>query len=166
MLLRVPKSDAIVILLVTGVTVVEDLAVAVVVGVIISALVYAWNAASRIHAVTRLSRTEHGAKVYELEGPLFFGSATGFAELFQLELDPDMVIIDFEKSRVVDQSALQAIEDIAEKYSNANKKVKLRHLSKDCHSLLKKSGQLIVDSDDDPDYGLAVDYSVKIGAFK
>lgn len=165
-LFRVPKSDALIIILVTAVTVVEDLAVAVVVGVIISALVYAWTTASRVHAVTRSSRTEEGAKVYEIEGPLFFGSATAFSELFDPANDPNMVIADFQKSRVVDQSALQAIEDIAEKYSKANKTIKLRHLSKDCHSLLAKSGQLIVDSDDDPDYGLAVDYNVKVGAFK
>jgi len=165
-LFRVPKSDALIIILVTAVTVVEDLAVAVVVGVIISALVYAWTTASRVHAVTRSSRTEEGAKVYEIEGPLFFGSATAFGELFDPANDPNMVIADFQKSRVVDQSALQAIEDIAEKYSKANKTIKLRHLSKDCHSLLAKSGQLIVDSDDDPDYGLAVDYNVKVGAFK
>ena len=165
-LLKVPRSDALIIILVTAVTVLEDLAVAVVVGVIISALVYAWNAASRIHASTRLSRTESGAKVYEIEGPLFFGSTAGFQELFKIESDPKVVIIDFNKSRVVDQSALQAIEDIAEKYWASAKKVKLRHLSKDCHELLSKSGQLIVDSDDDPDYGLAVDYSIKIGAFK
>jgi SulP family sulfate permease len=148
------------------VTVLEDLAVAVVVGVIISALVYAWNAASRIHATTRSSRTELGAKVYEIEGPLFFGSTAAFQELFDIEIDPNVVIFDFGKSRVVDQSALQVIEDIAAKYSDSGKTVKLRHLSKDCHKLLSRSGQLIVDSDDDPDYGLAVDYGIKIGAFK
>ena len=166
MLFRVPKSDALIIILVTAVTVMEDLAVAVVVGVIISALIYAWTTASRVQAVTRASRTEEGAKVYEIEGPLFFGSATTFSELFQPSTDPKTVIIDFQKSRVVDQSALQAIEDIADKYLKAHKTIKLRHLSKDCHSLLSRSGQLIVDSDDDPDYGLAVDYNIKVGAFK
>ncbi len=166
MLFKVPKSDALVIILVTFVTVLEDLAVAVVVGVIISALVYAWTTASRVKAITRSSRTEEGAKVYEIEGPLFFGSTTAFVELFTPTADPKTVIIDFQRSRVVDQSALQAIEDVAERYLKANKKIKLRHLSKDCHSLLSKSGQLIVDSDDDPDYGLAVDYNIKVGAFK
>ncbi len=165
-LLRVPKSDALVIILVTAVTVMEDLAVAVIVGVIISALVYAWTSASKVQAITRSSRTEEGAKVYEIEGPLFFGSATTFSELFLPLTDPNTVIIDFQKSRVLDQSALQAIEDIADKYLQAGKTVKLRHLSKDCHSLLSKSGQLIVDSDDDPDYGLAVDYNIKVGTFK
>jgi len=112
----VPRADAFVILLVTAVTVAEDLAVAVVVGVIVSALVYAWNAAARIHAVERPSVTEAGAKVYEIEGPLFFGSATSFMELFHPEEDPDVVILDFANSRLVDQSALQAIEDVAGKY--------------------------------------------------
>ncbi|WP_146344419.1 SulP family inorganic anion transporter [Phaeobacter marinintestinus] len=160
---KVPLTDAFVIVLVTVVTVMEDLAVAVVVGVIVSALAYAWNNAKRIHAVTRDSATEEGAKVYEINGPLFFGSSEGFAELFEVAEDPDTVIIDFAESRVVDQSALQAIEAVALKYEAAGKKVMLRHLSRDCHKLLTKAGHLMVDSDDDPDYALAVDYSVKTG---
>ncbi len=160
---KVPLTDAFVILLVTVVTVMEDLAVAVVVGVIVSALAYAWNNARRIHAVTRDSITEKGAKVYEIKGPLFFGSSDGFIELFTVEDDPENVIIDFADSRVVDQSALQAIENIAAKYEAAGKAIKLRHLSRDCHRLLTKAGHLIVDSDDDPDYELAVDYSVRTG---
>ncbi|MDA8653581.1 SulP family inorganic anion transporter [Alphaproteobacteria bacterium] len=162
-LFKVPKSDALVIIVVTVVTVAEDLAIAVVVGVIMSALVYAWNAAKRIHASKRPSAREKGAIVYDIQGPLFFGSVTGFRELFEIEDDPDKVIIDFAGSRVVDQSALQAIEDVAAKYSEAGKTVMLRHLTRDCHRLLRKSGQLIVDSDDDPEYGVAVDYEVKLG---
>ncbi|MDA7425464.1 SulP family inorganic anion transporter [Thalassococcus lentus] len=160
---KVPLMDAFVILLVTVVTVMEDLAVAVVVGVIVSALAYAWNNARRIHAKTRESNTEEGAKVYEIQGPLFFGSSDGFIELFDIENDPDAVIIDFDNSRVVDQSALQAIEAVATKYEAAGKRVKLRHLSRDCHKLLNKAGHLVVDSDDDPDYALAVDYGVRTG---
>ncbi|EEX08141.1 sulfate transporter family protein [Ruegeria lacuscaerulensis ITI-1157] len=160
---KVPRTDAFVIILVTVVTVMEDLAVAVVVGVIVSALAYAWNNAKRIHAVTRDSETEEGAKVYEIKGPLFFGSSEGFIELFDVENDPNTVIVDFADSRVVDQSALQAIENVAAKYEAAGKRVMLRHLSRDCHKLLKKAGHLMVDSDDDPDYGLAVDYSVRTG---
>ncbi|QFT72134.1 SulP family inorganic anion transporter [Ruegeria sp. THAF33] len=160
---KVPMTDAFVIVLVTVVTVMEDLAVAVVVGVIVSALAYAWNNAKRIHAVTRDSETEKGAKVYEIQGPLFFGSSDGFIELFDVPNDPETVIIDFAESRVVDQSALQAIENIAAKYEAAGKRVMLRHLSRDCHKLLKKAGHLMVDSDDDPDYELAVDYSVRTG---
>jgi len=165
LLFVVPKSDALVIILVTVVTVYADLAIAVVVGVIVSALVFAWKSASRIKATERQSRTEKGAKVYEIEGPLFFSSTNSFLEIFKPSQDPDLVIIDFARSKVIDQSALKAIEDIADKYSNLGKKVKLRHLSKDCHRLLSRTGQLIMDSDDDPDYSVAADYEVKIGIF-
>ena len=160
---KVPLTDAFVILLVTVVTVMEDLAVAVVVGVIVSALAYAWNNARRIHATTRDSVTETGAKVYEIHGPLFFGSSEGFAELFDPKNDPAAVIVDFADSRVVDQSALQAIEAVALKYEAQGKQIQLRHLSRDCHRLLNRAGHLMVDSDDDPDYELAVNYSVRTG---
>ncbi|MAW80919.1 MAG: sodium-independent anion transporter [Parvularcula sp.] len=162
---RIPLTDAFVIVLVTAVTVMHDLAVAVVVGVIVSALAYAWNNAKRIHAITRESHTEAGAKVYEIEGPLFFGSTDGFAEVFTPEEDPDVVIVDFMRSRVVDQSALQAIEDLAGKYEALDKTIRLRHLTRDCHQLLNRAGQLMVDSNDDPEYALAVDYSVRTGRF-
>ncbi|WP_371397824.1 SulP family inorganic anion transporter [Fretibacter rubidus] len=158
---KVPLMDAFVIILVTVVTVWHDLAVAVVVGVIVSALAYAWNNASRITARTNID--DSGAKVYEITGPLFFGSAEGFEELFDAENDPDVVIVDFLDSRVVDQSALQAIEQLAETYAQAGKTLQLRHLTKECHRLLNKAGQLMVDSDDDPDYGLAVDYDIRTG---
>jgi len=160
-LFRVPLTDAFVIVLVTVVTVYEDLAVAVVVGVIVSALAYAWNNARRIHA--RSYTTPEGAKVYQVQGPLFFGSAEGFAEIFNVAEDPQTVIVDFADSRVVDQSALQAIEAMAAKYEAAGKRLQLRHLSRDCHRLLSKAGHLMVDSDDDPDYALAVDYHVRTG---
>jgi SulP family sulfate permease len=161
----VPKSDALVIILVTVVTVVEDLAIAVVVGVIVSALVFAWKSASKIRAIERPSIREQGAKVYEIEGPLFFSSTNSFLEIFKPQEDPEVIIIDFARSKVIDQSALKAIEDIADKYNSIGKKVKLRHLTRDCHKLLSKTGQLVVDSDDDPDYGVAVDYDVKLGIF-
>ena len=164
-LMMVPRSDALVTILVTVVTVLEDLAIAVMVGVIVSALVYAWKTASRIRATERPSKTDKGAKVYEIEGPLFFSSANSFLEIFNPEFDPKLVIIDFAKSRVIDQSALKAIEDVAQKYSSFGKKIKLRHLTKDCHKLLSKTGQLVVDSDDDPDYSLAIDYGVKLKIF-
>ncbi|UWQ29626.1 SulP family inorganic anion transporter [Leisingera sp. M523] len=160
---KVPLMDAFVIVLVTVVTVMTDLAIAVVVGVIVSALAYAWNNARRIHAYTRESESDKGAKVYEIEGPLFFGSTDGFIELFDVAGDPDHVIVDFARSRVVDQSALQAIEALAGKYEAEGKSLVLRHLSRDCHQLLTKAGHLMVDSDDDPDYEIAVDYSVKTG---
>ncbi|MCE8009133.1 MAG: SulP family inorganic anion transporter [Aestuariivita sp.] len=158
---KVPLTDAFVIILVTVVTVMEDLAVAVVVGVIVSALAYAWNNARRIHA--RTYDTPEGARVYQVQGPLFFGSAEGFAELFSPQTDPARVIVDFADSRVVDQSALQAIEAVAQKYEGLGKQIQLRHLSRDCHQLLNKAGHLMVDSDDDPDYEIAVDYSVRTG---
>jgi len=101
----------------------------------------------------------------KLKVHFFFSSANSFLEIFKPSQDPDLVIIDFAKSKVIDQSALKAIEDIADKYSGLGKKVKLRHLTRDCHRLLSKTGQLIVDSDDDPEYSIAVDYEVKLGIF-
>lgn len=158
---RIPLTDALVMILVTIVTVVTDLAIAVVVGVIVSALAYAWNNATRIHA--RVETTPDAAKLYQIEGPLFFGSVEGFSELFDPKLDPEVVIVDFMNSRIVDQSALQAIEKLASRYQARGKTLQLRHLSRDCHRLLNRAGQLMVDSDDDPDYGVAVDYSIKTG---
>ncbi len=158
---KIPKTDAAVMLLVTVVTVATDLAIAVVVGVIVSALAYAWTNATRIRARSHI--TPEGAKVYEIEGPLFFGSTDGFTEIFRPQDDPSLVIVDFLNSRVADQSALQAIEALAEKYEAEGKQIQLRHLSRDCHQLMKHAGQLIVDSDDDPDYEIAVDYSVRTG---
>jgi SulP family sulfate permease len=158
---KVPLTDAFVIILVTVVTVMEDLAVAVVVGVIVSALAYAWNNARRIHA--KAYTTPEGARVYQVQGPLFFGSASGFIEMFDVENDPSEVIVDFADSRVVDQSALQAIEAVSAKYDEAGKRLQLRHLTRDCHKLLTKAGHLMVDSDDDPDYEIATDYGVRTG---
>ncbi|TRD23046.1 SulP family inorganic anion transporter [Palleronia caenipelagi] len=160
-LFRVPLVDAAVIVIVTGVTVAYDLATAVVVGVIVSALEYAWQNAKRIHARTEIK--EDGTKVYAVEGPLFFGSADGFVELFDPASDPERVVVDFAGSRVADQSALTAIESVAAKYEAAGKVLELRHLSRDCHRLLSRAGQLVTDAEDDPEYGLAVDYGVRTG---
>jgi SulP family sulfate permease len=160
---RIPRTDVIVMLIVTSVTVIYDLAIAVICGVILSALAYAWNNAIRIRG--RVEVDAKGNNVYYIEGPLFFGSAQGFSEIFNPKNDTDTVIIDFINSRVVDQSALQAIEELAIKYKKKKKKLELRHLSTDCHSLLRKAGQLVVGSDDDPSYGVAVNYGVKPGAF-
>jgi len=139
------------------------LAVAVICGVIISALAYAWNNAIRIRGNVVID--EYQNTIYYIEGPLFFGSVQGFTEIFNIENDTEVVIVDFINSRIVDQSALQAIEDLAVKYKKRNKQLQLRHLSTDCHALLRKAGQLIIDADNDPSYGLAVDYGVKPGAF-
>ena len=158
---KVPRADSFVIILVTVVTVAQDLAIAVVVGVIVSALVYAWNASKRITASKRASVQTEGALVYDIHGPLFFASATHFVELFQVSDDPDTVIIDFKDSRIVDQSALQAIADVAKNYNAAGKSVMLRHISPDCHQLLQRSGQIIIASPDDPEYGVAADYKIQ-----
>ena len=157
---RIPLTDALVIVLVTVVTVLTDLAMAVVVGVIVSALAYAWNAASRISARTGVSK--EGWKVYRLSGPLFFGSTTGFADLFDVENDPEDVVIDFIDSRVVDHSGLEVIDALASKYEAAGKRLHLRHLSPDCQKLLEKAGNLVeVSILEDPDYEVAVDYGHK-----
>ena len=160
LLARVPRVDAFVIVLVTAVTVAYDLATAVVVGVIVSALAYAWQNATRIWAEREM---QGEVKVYKVRGPLFFGSVAGFNDLFEVETDPEEVVIDFAASRVADQSALTAIEGIAARYEAAGKRVQLRHLSRDCHALLTNAGQLVVDSDDDPDYEVATDYGVRLG---
>lgn len=159
---RVPRTDATVIVLVTIITVMTDLAIAVIAGVIISALAYAWNNATRIRATTEET---DDTKIYRVEGPLFFGSVSGFLELFDAKGDPKRVVVDFMESRVVDQSALQAIEALASRYQAQGTRLELRHLSRDCHRLLSRAGQLMVDSDDDPDYGIAVHYGVRVGRF-
>lgn len=160
---RVPRSDALVIVLVTIVTVWTDLATAVVVGVIISALVYSWNASTRMRATTDNAPSDANVKIYRLYGPLFFGSIASFNELFDPEADPETVIIDFMESRVVDHSGLQAIDALAGKYQAHGTTLKLRHLSQDCKELLARAGQLIEPEADDPSYGLAVDYDIEHG---
>lgn len=154
---KIPLADAIVLVLVSGITVASDLAVAVVAGVIVSALVYAWQSAKKIHANTSVN--SEGSKIYKMEGPLFFGSVASFNDLFDPKNDPDDVVIDFQNSRVVDHSGLQAIDSLAERYNNAGKQLHLRHLSKDCKALLHKARNLVEFSVlEDPDYGIATDY--------
>ncbi|MEM9810674.1 MAG: SulP family inorganic anion transporter [Pseudomonadota bacterium] len=161
-LTRVPKSDALVIIIVTIVTVLEDLAVAVLVGVIVSALVFAWKQAVRMHIISQ-EITATGTKIYEVEGPLFFGSTESFAELFNPADDPDDVVIDFRACRVADHSGLAAIDALAAKYQAAGKTLHLRHLSPDSKKLLSVAGQLIEPSENDPDYAIAADYRVRTG---
>ena len=154
---RMPKSDIMVMVLVTVVTaVLHNLALAVVVGVIIAALVFAWDNAKRIRA--RKSMDENGVKHYELYGPLFFGSVTAFNEKFDVLNDPEEVIIDFAESRVVDMSAIEALNKITERYQKVGKKVHLKHLSPDCRKLLRNAEQIIeVNVLEDPTYKVAVD---------
>ena len=153
---KVPVSDVIVMLIVTGLTVAFDLAIAVITGVIVAALVFAWENAKRIRARKRID--ENGVKHYEIFGPLFFGSTTLFMSKFDVAGDPDEVIIDFEESRIMDQSAIETINKLAEKYQRAGKEVHLRHLSKDCIRLIKKAEKICdINVMEDPDYRVAVD---------
>ncbi|MCW8922046.1 MAG: SulP family inorganic anion transporter [Gammaproteobacteria bacterium] len=153
---KIPKTDAFVLILVSAVTVFTDLAVAVVVGVIVSALFFAWEHASHIHV--KSYDAENGSRVYELNGPLFFGSVQNFLELFTPADDPDDVIIEFQNSRVADHSAIEAIDNLAEKYIRAGKKLHLRHLSPECKVLLTKAGDLVeVNVMEDPTYHVADD---------
>lgn len=153
---KVPKSDAMVLVLVSGVTVATDLAVAVVVGVIVSALVFAWEHAKHIRIEAR--EDHKGSTVYAVTGPLFFGSVTSFLEGFDPSQDNDDVVIDFARSRVADHSGLEAIDTLAERYLNAGKQLHLVHLSEDCRILLKKAGNLVeVNVIEDPKYFVADD---------
>jgi SulP family sulfate permease len=152
---KVPKHDAFVLVLVSAVTVVTDLAIAVVVGVIVAALVFAWEHAKHITARTR---EDEDRKVYDIIGPLFFGSVANFKDLFDPENDPARVYIDFKESRVADHSALEAIDTIAERYVAAGKELHLLHLSEECRSMLKKAGNLCdVNVIEDPKYRMALD---------
>jgi SulP family sulfate permease len=153
---KIPATDAFVLILVSAVTVMTDLAVAVVVGVIVSALVFAWEHAKHINIQSY--DDESGSRVHELNGPLFFGSVKNFLELFDAEDDPDDVIIEFQNSRVADHSAIEAIDTLAERYIKAGKTLHLRHLNEDCRQLLRKAGDLVeVNVLEDPRYRVADD---------
>jgi SulP family sulfate permease len=154
---RMPPSDVFVLVTVTLVTVLlHNLALAVLIGVIIAALVFAWDNAQRIRARKRVD--ERGLKHYELYGPLFFGSVTAFQQKFDIDGDPDEVIIDFAESRVVDMSAIDALHRLTERYRRAGKTVHLQHLSPDCRVLLRNAEAIIdVNVLEDPTYKVVVD---------
>ena len=153
---KVPKADAFVIFLVSAVTVATDLAVAVVVGVIVSALVFAWEHAKHVNVVR--SKNNKGSTVYEVNGPLFFGSVTSFLDQFDMDNDSDHVIVEFKNSRVADHSAIEAIDTVAERYISRGKTLHLVHLSPECKLLLEKAGDLVeVNVIEDPDYHIATD---------
>lgn len=153
---KIPASDAFILVLVSAVTVFTDLAIAVVVGVIVSALVFAWEHAKHIHIKTY--DDQQGSRVHELNGPLFFGSVKNFLELFNPEQDADDVVIEFQNSRVADHSAIEAIDTLAERYIRAGKTLHLRHLSEECRQLLRKAGDLVeVNVLEDPRYHVADD---------
>ena len=150
------KEDAFVLILVTGVTVAADLAVAVVVGVIVSALVFAWKHASHIYAHTRVD--DEGWKIYELDGPLFFGSIAHFKDLFDVPNDPQDVVIEFKKSRIWDSSGIDAIDGLADKYEAAGKKLHIRHISPECRDLLANAQKYVeMNINEDPRYYVASD---------
>ena len=154
---KIPLTDVFVLILVSTVTVFFDLAIAVISGVIVSALVFSWENAKRIRARKRFK--PDGTKIYEIWGPLFFGSISAFNQKFDIKQDPDTIEIDFIESRVSDHSAIEAIFNLVKKYHNAGKSIKLKHLSQDCKLLLYKSSPLfkdvIVEAVDDPRYHLA-----------
>ena len=154
---RMPKSDVFVMVMVTLVTVfLHNLALAVFVGVIIAALVFAWDNAKRIRA--RKYVDEQGVKHYEIYGPLFFGSTAAFAEKFDVLNDPEEVVIDFAESRVADMSAIEALNRLTERYHKVGKKVHLKHLSPDCKMLLQKADEIIdVNVLEDPSYHVMTD---------
>ncbi len=154
---RMPKSDILVMVLVTLVTIfLHNLALAVIVGVIISALRFAWESAKRIRARKRID--ENGVKHYEIYGPLFFGSTQIFAEKFDVLNDPDEIVIDFYESRIVDMSAIEALNRLTERYQKLGKTVRLKHLSPDCRARLDKATSIIeVNVDEDPKYKVVAD---------
>lgn len=149
---KMPKSDIFVGITVALITIIlHNLALAVLVGVIISALVFAWDNAKRIRA--RKLTDENGVKYYQISGPLFFGSVTTFIDKFDPVNDPDQVVIDFKESRIVDMSAIDALDKLSKKYTQQNKKLHLRHLSEDCRKMLKNAEAVIeVNIQDDPTY--------------
>lgn len=156
---KIPLSDAIVLIIVSVVTVWQDLAIAVIVGVIISALVFAWKNATMIRARKRIK--EDGTKVYEIWGPLFFGSIQNFNSKFDPSTDPDHIEIDFMESKVSDHSGIEAMRNIANKYLDLGKTIKFTHLSPDCQTLLLKANpkfeKVIESSVDDPRYYVVTD---------
>ena len=156
---KIPVSDAIVLITVSAVTVWLDLAIAVFIGVVMSALVFAWKSATRIRARKRIK--EDGTKVYEIWGPLFFGSTTAFNSKFDVSSDPDSVEIDFIESKISDHSGVEAVRNIANKYLDNGKQIKLTHLSPDCKALLLKWNPefetIIKSSVEDPRYYVVTD---------
>ncbi|HAD59570.1 MAG TPA: SulP family inorganic anion transporter, partial [Planctomycetaceae bacterium] len=154
---RMPRSDMFVMVLVAGYTVfMHDLASAVILGVIVSALVFAWEHATHIGADSRFN--EFGSRIYQVHGPLFFASASSFKELFDVNEDPQDVVIEFYYSRVYDQSGLEAISWLADKYEGCGKRLHFTHLSPECRRLLDNAGDLVeVNLSEDPQYHVATD---------
>ena len=149
---KIPKSDFFVIVAVSGITVLFDLAIAVASGVIISALVFAWKKSQRIDADIR---QENGTTIYELNGSLFFGAVTSFKAIFNPAEDANQVVIEFKNCQVYDHSALEAINNLCEKYRDLGKTVILKHLSPDCRKVLSKADAILEVTIEDPKYHVA-----------
>ncbi len=154
---KVPLSDVLIMIFVAGYTVfMHDLASAVILGVVLAALVFAWKKST--HLIADVKFNEHGSKVYQLHGPLFFASDDAFKQLFTPEDDPDDVVIDFYFTRVYDQSGLEAINTTTEKYRQLGKRIHLTHLSDECRALLDKAGDLVEPNiSEDPHYHVMTD---------
>jgi SulP family sulfate permease len=153
---RIPLPDTLIGISVAVITVFTDLAIAVIVGIVLSALVFAWQHAKHIYINSR--QEDDGVMRHELNGPLFFGSVRNFSELFDPKSDPDCVILDFKNSRVYDHSAIEAIDSLALRYIKAGKTLKLRHLSEECKLLLKNADDLMESNvAEDPNYHIADD---------
>ena len=154
---KMPKHDIFVMVVVTLITILlHNLALAVLIGVIISALVFAWDNAKRIRARKRID--ENGIKHYEIYGPLFFGSTTAFNEKFDVLNDPEEVIVDFSESRIADMSGIEAVNKLTNRYAKQGKKLHLRHLSQDCRRLLNNADAIIeVNIIEDPTYHVVTD---------
>jgi len=154
---KIPTSDVLVMVLVAGYTVLfHNLAMAVVLGVVVQALVFAWKHATHLFADKQTN--EHGSHIYQLHGPLFFASVSSFNSLFDPANDPDDVVVDFYYSRVYDQSGLEAINKLTEKYKGLNKRLHLRHLSVECQRLLDRANDVVeVNVSEDPHYHVATD---------
>ena len=161
MMSKIPRADAFVVVLVTVITVFFDLAIAVISGIIVSALVFSWENATRIRARKRVK--EDGTKVYDIFGPLFFGSITAFNSKFDIKNDPKQIEIDFIESRVSDHSGVEAIQSLILKYQKAGKQVRLSHLSPDCKAILTKANpkfhNVILTDVNDPRYYVMTDNS-------
>lgn len=162
MLHKIPVTDMIVLILVSSLTVIFDLAIAVLVGVVVSALSFSWKSAVRIRARKHINAM--GVKTYEIWGPLFFGSVQSFVAKFDYKTDPEVVVIDFIESRVADHSGIEAIQNVSDKYLRVGKKITLRHLSADCREMLLKANptfkDLIEEDIDDPRYYVVHDEGI------
>ena len=154
---KMPRTDVFVMVLVTAYTVLmHDLASAVILGVVVSALAFAWKHAT--HIGVDIKHNEFGSKIYQLHGPLFFASVSSFKEMFDPTDDPSDVVIDFYYTRVYDQSGLEAINALAEKYEAQGKRVHLTHLSSECRKLLDRAGEFCeINVSEDPQYHVAAD---------